>query len=92
MRVNGDRLLEVQTGLTTVHTSFSDAEKLTDGWRDVVGHGGLADQLDDFSGNWDDTRDNMLEGIKAIAEAAGAIAATFEDLEDQLASAIRGEE
>lgn len=88
MRINGDRLLDVQSGLKTVHANFSDAEKLSKGWGDVVGHRGLADTLDDFSGNWDDTRDNMLDGIKAMSEAAGAIAETFEDLEDQLTAAM----
>ncbi|MET0930912.1 MAG: hypothetical protein ABWX74_15435 [Aeromicrobium sp.] len=88
MRVNGDRLLEVQSALKTVHTNFSDAEKLSEAWGDVVGHRGLADTLDDFSGNWDDTRDNMLEGITAMADAAGAMAETFEDLDNQLAEAL----
>ncbi len=87
MRINGDMLLEVEQALKTVHTNFTDAEKLTKEWSGVVGHSGLADQLDEFSGNWDDTRDNMLEGIKAMSEAAGGIAKVFADLDKELADA-----
>lgn len=91
MRVNGDRLDEVANGLKTVHADFSDAEKLSKDWGGTVGDRGLADTLDDFSGNWDNTRDNMLDGIKAMAEAASAMADTWDDLENQLTDALTKE-
>ncbi len=88
MRIDLDRLEGLSTTLETVHSDFSNAEKLTDSWRDEVGHDGLADKLHDFSGNWDDTRANMLEGIANMAQLARDVAKAFRDADGELAKAL----
>jgi hypothetical protein len=84
LRISLEMLREVERALKLVHDEFDKAEDLTDEWRGVVGHDGLGDQLDDFSGNWDGTRENMLESIKSMGELAGQIAQAFEDTDSEL--------
>lgn len=88
MRVDLDRLDDLGVTLGQVHAEFQSAERLTESWRDAVGHDGLANKLDDFSGNWDDTRENMLEGIKNMGQLARDIAAAFRDADSELAKAL----
>lgn len=88
MRIDLDRMEALAQDLQLVHTEFSDAERLTDDWKGAVGHDGLSDQLHDFSGNWNDTRDNMLEGIQGMADCAAAIVEQFTLLDQDLSDAI----
>lgn len=91
MKISWDMLREVSRALSTVQSEFSSAEQLTDEWRALVGHGGLAGQLDDFSGNWNDTRENMLESLEQISTLAADIAQVFEDLDNDLADSLQKE-
>lgn len=88
MRIDLDRMDDLRQDLVLVHDEFTNAERLTDDWKGAVGHDGLADQLHDFSGNWDDTRKNMLEGIKGMSEYAKAIVEQFTKLDHELTDAI----
>ncbi len=66
------------------------AERIVEDNRRAVGHDVLARRLDEFQGNWDDRRNDMLESIDALAGTARAAAEAFEDIEQNLVAALEG--
>lgn len=81
---------ECGRSLRLVQQELEHAQSIADNYAATVGHGGLADRLHDFAGNWDDTRDEMLGSIKGLGDAARGIGKSFEEIETHLVAALEG--
>jgi hypothetical protein len=83
-------LEECGRSLRHVQQELQHAQAVADNYAATIGHPRLADRLRDFAGNWDDTREEMLESIKGLGDAAKGIADAFEDIEAHLVAALEG--
>lgn len=91
LKVSTDDLHTAGGGLRTVATEFEGLDGLMGHYdRRTVGHQGLQHQLQEFSDGWNDNRNNMIEGIKGLAETAKAAAETYDQIEKQLVDALLG--
>lgn len=57
--------------------------------RAALGHDGLADTVDAFAHGWDDARATLVRLVGDLGEACREIAATLDDVDDELAARIR---
>ncbi|WP_156044183.1 hypothetical protein [Cellulomonas sp. HZM] len=80
------------TDLRAIAQEFVEADARTHALAEQVGHEELADAVRDFSRGWDDRRARIVEDVAALADACTGIGDGFEDLDGQLAAALRGEE
>ncbi|MFB6554489.1 hypothetical protein [Streptomyces sp. NPDC056405] len=85
-----DAIKEMGTGLNNVRKAFEGLDKLKGKYREDFGHGDLESKFEDFAENWELSREKLTEEIKALAKIATAAAKAYEDIDHQLAEAIRG--
>ncbi|MFF2844781.1 hypothetical protein ACFVT5_00415 [Streptomyces sp. NPDC058001] len=78
------------TGLSNVKKAFEDLDKLGGKYGDDFGDGDLADKFGDFASNWEISREKLTGEIDTLAQIAKAAAEAYEDIDHQLAEAIRG--
>lgn len=88
--VEVDAIRTLGTDLKAVATEFEGANANSDGIAAAVGHGGLAETVRDFAHKWDDTRAEMVEGLKALGDAATTVADNWVDLDKQGADVLNG--
>ena len=86
--VDTTALSDLGTDLARVATEFSEANVHSDTIADAVGHERLADKVRSFAHGWDDTREDMVEQITFLSEAATAIADTLIETDGQLACSL----
>lgn len=86
--VDTTALSDLGTDLARVATEFSDANVRSDQIADAVGHDRLAEKVRGFAHGWDNTREDMVEQIVFLSDAATAIADTLIDADGQLAGAL----
>ncbi len=58
--------------------------------RGAIGHDGLADEIGGFAIGWDDIRVGFVKDIGFLGEACERIGATFEEIDTEFASQLRG--
>lgn len=92
LNVDTEVLREAGASLRIVATEFEHANARSDAAAEATGHSGLAERVREFAHNWDDRRGKMLENVAALAESAGAVGEQFEAVEEELVSALRGEQ
>ncbi|MGW7085939.1 hypothetical protein ACWGH2_20950 [Streptomyces sp. NPDC054871] len=78
------------TGLNNVKKAFDGLEDLGGQYEDDFGNGDLADKFGDFADNWKLSRKRLTDEVDALAQIAKAAAEAYEDIDHQLAEAIRG--
>ncbi|KAB1977254.1 hypothetical protein ABZ871_24220 [Streptomyces populi] len=81
----------VSTGLSEIVGELERLdEKSRYGWnREVVGHEGLTDRLNDFASNWDYKRSKLEEELKKLSGITKAAAEAYERIDTELANAVR---
>ncbi|MFJ8198006.1 hypothetical protein [Streptomyces sp. NPDC096152] len=89
-RLDLDVIRGMGTGLSTIKKAFDGLEKLGDKYEDDFGDGDLAEKFGDFASNWEISREKLTGEIDALAQIAKAAAKAYEDIDHQLAEAIRG--
>ncbi|MEV6196080.1 hypothetical protein AB0M19_27195 [Streptomyces sp. NPDC051920] len=91
LRVSTDDLHTVGTGLRTVATEFEGLDRLMESYdRRTVGHKLLHERLQDFSDDWDDNREKMIEDIEALGTIAKEASKAYVELDTALYSALVG--
>ncbi|MFF1698282.1 hypothetical protein ACFVXC_32455 [Streptomyces sp. NPDC058257] len=78
------------TGLNHVKKAFEGLNKLSGKYGDDFGDGDLADKFEDFAKNWEIKRKELTQEVDALAKIAKAAGKAYEDIDHQLAQAIRG--
>ncbi|MFF3615997.1 hypothetical protein [Streptomyces sp. NPDC002580] len=89
-RLDLDVIKEMGTGLSNVKKAFEGLKDLSGKYEDDFGNGDLADKFGDFASNWELSREKLIGEIDALAQIAKAAAKAYEDIDHQLAEAIRG--
>jgi hypothetical protein len=89
-RADLDVIKEMGTGLTNIKKAFDGLDKLSGKYGDDLGHGDLADKLADFADNWEISREKLTKEVEALAGIAKGAAKAYEEIDHQLAEAIRG--
>ncbi|MEW2162899.1 hypothetical protein AB0912_07850 [Streptomyces sp. NPDC007084] len=89
-RLDLDVIREMGTGLGKVKKAFDGLDKLGDQYEGDFGNTALADKFADFAENWEISREKLTGEIDTLAQIAKAAAKAYEDVDHQLAEAIRG--
>lgn len=89
-RLDLDVIRGMGTGLNNVKKAFEGLEKLGDKYEDDFGDGDLAEKFGAFASNWEISREKLTGEIDFLAQIAKAAAKAYEDIDHQLAEAIRG--
>jgi hypothetical protein len=76
-------------GLTKIHTAFKSISKLNERYADDIGDGDLTDALGDFADNWGKSREKLMGDIDRMAQIAKAAVKAYDDIDRQLAKALR---
>jgi hypothetical protein len=84
-------LLDLGHDLRAVALEFEHANAHSDDAGHAVGHGDLADHIHDFAHNWDDRRKKMMGNIQKLGESAVGVGEAFEQVENDLVKALKGE-
>ncbi|MDJ0464426.1 hypothetical protein [Streptomyces sp. H27-C3] len=77
-------------GLNHVKKAFDGLDKLGEKHGDDFGNDDLADKFEDFAGNWEISREKLTKEVEVLAGIAKAAAEAYEEIDSQLAQAIRG--
>lgn len=88
LRIDLHAMRAVGADLTAIAAEFQDTNVRSDRITDAAGHDGLADAIRSFAHKWDDTREDMLENVRGMSEAAVAVADVFEETDSSLARAL----
>jgi hypothetical protein len=91
LKLDTDFLRELGRDLHTIASEFEHANARSDYVGDAVGHSGLSDHIHDFAHNWDDRRKKMMGNIEKLGQSAQAVGEAFDQVEDELVKALRGE-
>jgi uncharacterized protein YukE len=89
-RLDLDVIKGMGTGLNNVKKAFEGLDKLSDKYEGDFGNGDLADKFGDFASNWEISREKLMEEVDTLGKIAKAAAEAYEDIDHQLAEAIRG--
>ncbi|MEV0218473.1 hypothetical protein [Streptomyces sp. NPDC050704] len=89
-RLDLDVIKGMGTGLSNVKKAFDGLDKLTQKYGDDFGHSDLAEKFEDFADNWEIKREELTAEIETLAKIAKAAAKAYEEIDHQLAEAIRG--
>ncbi|MEU9899380.1 hypothetical protein ACIBCS_23905 [Streptomyces phaeochromogenes] len=82
---------DMGTGLDNIRKAFEGLSKLKGKYEGDFGEHDLAWQFKDFVENWEIHREELAEEVKRLAAIAKAAAKAYEDIDHDLAEAIRGD-
>lgn len=88
LQVPGDVLEEAGASLGRLKSEFDNADDNADQAADAVGEPKLAGAVEDFAGNWDKSRSEIVESIGKLDEIAKACAQAFEEIEQHFVQAL----
>ncbi|MEV5931193.1 hypothetical protein ACIQCD_08855 [Streptomyces sp. NPDC093250] len=88
-RLDLEVIKEMGKGLGNIKKAFDGLEDLGGKYEDDFGNGELADMFEDFADNWKLSRKRLTEEVDALAQIAKAAGKAYEDIDHQLAQALR---
>lgn len=88
-RLDLDVIKSMGTGLANIKKAFDEIGRL-DKYAEDLGDDDLADKFSDFVDNWEISREKLMEEVDAMARIAHGAAKAYEEIDHQLAEAIRG--
>jgi len=89
-RLDLDAIKSMGTGLSNIKKAFDGLEDLGSKYDEDFGDGDLSDKFHDFAKNWKLSRGRLTGEVDTLAQIAKAAAKAYEDIDHQLAEAIRG--
>jgi uncharacterized protein (DUF885 family) len=88
-RADLDTIRDCSDALFRIHQEFKENGNPADGYGDDLGSGKLRDIFEDFSDTWKKTRKKLMEDIENLAKFTKTAADTYDDIDRQLAQALR---
>ena len=67
---------------------FARADRVSEDIAGLVGHGGLAAKVNEFSDSWDISRDALQASLEGVADSLTALIDTFAELDAAQAKAL----
>jgi hypothetical protein len=89
LRLDTADLDQLFKDLLSVSIAFTEIERVSASVAGAVGQSDLEKRVSDFSTKWDDRRVKIIESVDALWKASHAISKTFDDLDRQMADAMR---
>ncbi len=90
VKISYDDLGALYTNLLATQIEFDEASNRSGDLRDDIGspygNSALRDKTGDFEGQWDDRRNKLNEGLKAVAEQAKTVLEGFGDFDTKAAA------
>ncbi len=86
--VNTDDLRDSANALKLIDSEFTKADDNADEFAQVVGHGGLADKIKDFSTRWEHHRHDMLDNIEALRKILSDGADKLDETDRDMAKSL----
>ncbi|MFD5516098.1 hypothetical protein [Streptomyces sp. NPDC127066] len=84
-----DLIKECSRSLGKIHREFDQHGNPADGYGDDLGSDRLRDVFDDFSDTWKKNRKKLMKDIENLAKYTAEAAKAYEDIDHQLAEALR---
>ncbi|MET7451255.1 hypothetical protein ABZT03_05015 [Streptomyces sp. NPDC005574] len=85
-----ERIKESSKSLSRVHRDFRNHSNPAAGLSvSTLGDKGLVDVFDDFGDNWKIHRERLMDEIEKLAKILSTAAKAYEDIDHQLAEALR---
>ncbi|MBD7920127.1 hypothetical protein H9657_17785 [Cellulomonas sp. Sa3CUA2] len=91
LSLDTDALHRTGAGLRHVASAFDGADAQSGQAAQAAGHGGLSTCLEQFASGWDGRRASIIEDIARLSDACAAVATGFEDIDESLGAALRGQ-
>lgn len=88
--ISTDEVRELGEKLRFVAAEFEGANDIAEEYAEVVSHGDLAHELEQFADNWENKRNELMEKLHGLAEAAVASADGYDGFEQALVDALEG--
>ena len=84
------RIKESARSLSKIHREFTQNANPADGLGvDVLGDRSLVETFDDFGDNWKIHRERLTDEIEKLSKILSTAAQAYEDIDHQLAEALR---
>ncbi|MBT3163930.1 hypothetical protein HTV80_12510 [Streptomyces sp. Vc74B-19] len=80
---------EMGRGLGKICKAFEGLPGIVDEYGEDLGHGDLFSKFEDFESNWNLNREKLQEELKFLSEYALAAAKAYDELDHELAKALR---
>ena len=88
LKLDGSDLNSVQTRIDDIFDILNNGALFKDDTANAVGHERLAAKVREFSDNWNDRRDDVIERLQYIKDTLSKIEVQFDDLDSQLTTAL----
>ncbi|MFJ4832875.1 hypothetical protein ACIP79_23670 [Streptomyces sp. NPDC088747] len=88
-RYDLDMIKDCSDSLHRIHREFEENGNPADGYGDDLGSDKLRDVFDDFSETWQKNRKKLMKDIENLAKYTGNAAKAYEDIDHELAQALR---
>ncbi|MFD5627773.1 MULTISPECIES: hypothetical protein [unclassified Streptomyces] len=88
-RYDLDMIKDCSDSLHRIHREFEENGNPADGYGDDLGSDKLRDVFDDFSETWEKNRKKLMKDIENLAKYTGNAAKAYEDIDHELAQALR---
>lgn len=86
-----ERIKESGNALSKIHRDFKNRANPAEGLGvSTLGDKGLVDVFDDFEDNWKIHRERLMEEIEKLSKILSTAAKAYQDIDHQLAEALRG--
>jgi hypothetical protein len=86
--VNYDDLQDLGEDLGRVRDEFKNVEDNTDNYDGAMGSGHVVGKLHEFSENWSDKREQLVEQLDGVSQAALAAAEGYRCTDQELAKGM----
>ena len=91
LTLDTDSLRTMGAQLRRIATAFDEATVQSERAANAAGHEGLSNCLVDLARGWDGRRASTVEDIARLSDACVAVSEQFEEIDNSLGAALRGE-
>jgi hypothetical protein len=89
LNIDLDRISEVADQVAALLDRFSNAKEYLGGYRDAIGHHGLADEMDSFHKDWRVHREELTKRLGKLAGGSKDAVEAFRRVDGELAKVLQ---
>lgn len=88
LKVDYQLLSSIERRLTSLQGEFQNIQAQTSGYDGAMGSGDVASAMNNFSGNWNDHRKDLLNSIETLGKMVSETIAKFQQTDNKLKSSL----